>query len=256
MTNLRPPRSYNHHAIQTNATHISVEPAFVLHSRPYQESSALLTLLTRNHGMATAMARGVRKARSKIAGLVTPFLPLVVTLRGKSELLSLQTIEAAGSAYALRGKALFYGLYLNELLLRLLHRYDSCGELYCCYQEALVKLSAAPVSDLTRQAALRIFEKQLLQEVGYGLDLQRTALGGAIEENSYYTFQVGVGFVIKINGASGGNCWRGSSLLALQREELNSSAEIADADNFLSRMLHHLLQEKFIACRKILHLIP
>lgn len=319
-------------AIRSNITHLKLAPAFVLHSRPYQETSLLLTLFTQHHGKVAAIARGVRKARSKTAGLLSPFLPLLVTLRGKGELLHLQTLEAAtdasyiGIGGQLRGRALFYGMYINELLVRLLHYCDPCPQLYEYYREALAALAAGnwqevlshdatvgadmdavmddastgisgegemrAIKDAVRQAVLRLFEKRLLQEIGYGLQLQQTAAGEPIVEDGHYSFQIGVGFVRvlpqsstpqssqseqlsqlygdgqtgqprqldqlsqlnQLSQSSNTSCLRGQSLLALHYEKLNpmNFIESENLNSVLSKMYYHLIGGKFLQCRRML----
>lgn len=315
--------------LNLNTAHLKLAPAFVLHGRPYQETSLLLTLFTQHHGKVAAIARGVRKARSKTAGLLSPFLPLLVTLRGKGELLHLQTLEAAtdasyiGVGRQLRGRALFYGMYINELLVRLLHRYDPCPRLYEYYREALAALAVgnwkaqshaaggavmdvdmgdasagisderAETKDAVRQAVLRLFEKRLLQEIGYGLQLQQTAAGEPIVEDGHYSFQIGVGFVrvpqpsiprLRQSGqlnqlydesqpsrssqsdqlsqsnyvsqSNNASCLRGQSLLALHYEKLNPTNHIEseNLNSVLSKMYYHLIGEKFLQCRRMLQL--
>jgi DNA repair protein RecO (recombination protein O) len=151
----------------------SLQPAFVLHRRPYRDSSLLLELLTRDQGRLAVIARGVRAGRRGKAGLLQPFAPLLVACRGRGEVLTLTNVEAAAAPFALAGQRLFCGLYVNELVLALTRRQDPHAELFAAYLQALQAMLAG--ADI--EAALRRFEVQLLAELGFGLQLRVEADG-------------------------------------------------------------------------------
>src|SRR5262245_46536737 len=119
---------------------ITLQPAFILHARPYRDTSLLVDLLTLNHGRVHAVARSARGMRSRYKGLLQPFVPFLTSWTGKTDLVSLGCIESNGPPYFLEGRSLLSGFYLNELLIRLLHRYDPHPELYKTYQLALTRL--------------------------------------------------------------------------------------------------------------------
>ena len=144
----------------------SLQPGYVLHRRPYRESSLLVELFTRASGRISLVARGVRRAR-RPALLFQPFQPLLVSWSGRSELKTLARVEAAGPALLLPVRTCLAGMYLNELLLMLLHRKDPHPALYDAYRDALRTLPG----DL--EQSLRAFEMRLLSELGYGLVLDR-----------------------------------------------------------------------------------
>ncbi len=114
------------------------QPAFVLHSRPYKESSALVDLFTPQGRLRAVM----RAARGKAGSLIRPFVSLEVELRGKSELKTVARLESAGPAHWLDGQALFSGMYLNELLIRLLPAEDAHPALFDHYVATLPALAA------------------------------------------------------------------------------------------------------------------
>src|SRR5690348_7406727 len=116
---------------------VVMQPAFILHTRAYRDSSLLLDLFTLDHGRVSAVARGARGPRSRYKGLLQPFVPLLVSWYWKSELLSLSAAEADGVILNLTGDTLLCGFYLNELLMRLLHRHDAHSQLFSSYQQAL-----------------------------------------------------------------------------------------------------------------------
>ncbi|EKM96483.1 DNA repair protein RecO, partial [Stutzerimonas degradans] len=156
----------------------SPQPAFVLHSRPYKESSALVDLLTPQGRLRAVM----RAARGKAGSLIRPFVSLEVELRGKSDLKTIARLEGVGPAHWLDGQALFGGLYLNELLIRLLPAEDAHPALFEHYVATLPALAAhRPLEPL-----LRAFEWLLLGELGYGFALATDIAGRPIEPQRLY----------------------------------------------------------------------
>jgi len=142
-----------------------VQPAFVLHSRPYRESSALVDFFT-PHGRFRAVLRG---ARGKAGTLARPFVPLEAEFRGRGELKNVARLEAAGLAHWLDGVELFAGMYLNELLVRLLPAEDAHPDLFEHYRQTLPALAQKrPLEPL-----LRAFEWRLLTDLGYGFPLDQ-----------------------------------------------------------------------------------
>lgn len=156
----------------------SSQPAFVLHSRAYKESSSLVDLLT-PLGRCRAVLRG---ARGKAGSMVRPFIPLELELRGRGELKTVARLEAAGIPNLLSGDALFSGLYLNELLIRLLPVEDAHPALFEHYSATLPLLAAGQALE----PLLRAFEWRLLEELGYGFSLEVDLRGVALEVAQLY----------------------------------------------------------------------
>ena len=150
-------------------------PGYVLHSRPWRETSLIVEAFTREHGRVGLVARGVRRARSRFRGLILPFHLLLLSWSGRGELPALTGADTEGPVRTLRGRALFSGFYLNELLLKLLPRNDAHPDLFDDYRRALAELGANGVLD----TVLRTFEKRLLDALGYGPTLDRAADTGA-----------------------------------------------------------------------------
>jgi len=147
---------------------IALEPSYVLHSRPYRESSLLLEALSRSHGRVGLVARGARSARSRWKNVLQPFRPLLLSWNQKGELGTLTSADQVASPPALAGESLFCGLYANELTTRFLQRSDPHPGLFEQYQQLLTELAAGSAP----QPLLRIFEKELLQSAGFGLQLE------------------------------------------------------------------------------------
>ena len=165
---------------------VQLQPPFVLHSRPFRESSQLLELLTRDAGRVGAVARGARGARSRWRGMLQPFRPLLVSYARRSDLATLTAADQVAAPPTLDGEALYCGLYVNELTLRLLLRDDPHPEVFEQYRETL----GALVGGESLQTALRLYEKQLLDATGFGLILDREAGSETpLDPEAHYDYQ-------------------------------------------------------------------
>lgn len=145
---------------------VQLEPCWLLSARPYSETSLLVEAFSERHGRIGLVAKGARGAKSRHRALLQPLRPLLLSWTQRGELAALTGVEANGPPPGLAGERLFYGWYLNELLLRLLHRQDPHPDAYRAYGEALAALPGAEA-----EFALRLFEKALLADIGYGLDI-------------------------------------------------------------------------------------
>ncbi len=228
-------------------THLT--PAYVLHHLPYRDTSRILEVLTREHGRLSLFARGVRGPKSKLAALLQPFRLLLVSWSGRGEAPQLTGAELPASsagAAALPASCFMACYYLNELVLKLTTRHDPHPALFDSYTQAL--------EELRRGAALephlRIFEKRLLAEVGYGLDLTvESRTGRRIAPGAYYFFHPGEGLVATSPGSPG--ALPGSSLESLDREHLTTPAQLADARRLLKSALDHCLEGRELATRAV-----
>jgi DNA repair protein RecO (recombination protein O) len=174
---------------------IQSQPAYLLHSRPYRDTSLLVDFITQDFGRISAVAKGVRNPKSKNRAVLQPFIPLLVNLTGKNELKTLGQFEAQSNSVALKHKTLFAALYLNELLVRLIHKQEADAEIYSLYEVTL--------SDLSKQTEiepiLRKFELNLLDLLGYGIDF--SVLTERPVDNCWYHFHYDSGFE-QVDGAS------------------------------------------------------
>ncbi|POA20438.1 DNA repair protein RecO [Pseudomonas sp. FW300-N1A1] len=161
------------------------QPAYVLHSRAYRESSALVDFLTPQGRLRAVL----RSARGKAGTLARPFVPLEVEFRGRGELKNVGRMESAGVSTWLNGEALFSGLYLNELLIRLLPSEDPHPAVFDHYAATVLALAEGrPLEPL-----LRSFEWRLLDDLGYGFALNRDIHQAPIEADGMYRLQVDAG---------------------------------------------------------------
>lgn len=227
---------------------IVLEPTVVLHHRPYRDTSVLLELFTQAHGRVGAIARGVRTEKSRWAGSLQSFRPLLMSWSGRGELVTVSAVEENGPAMFLTGTALTCGFYLNELLMRLLQRNDPHGRLLSMYWDAIQRLAADTAPDIT----LRVFEKQLLQELGYGLQLEQSADRGApIDPEARYSYEIERG-PVAYNERSYGVSVLGSTLLSLARGELHDDTARRESKRLMRAILAHYLGDKPLHSRELI----
>lgn len=196
---------------------------YVLHSRPWRETSLIVEAFTREHGRVGLVARGVRRTRSRLRGLLLPFRPLLLSWSGRGELPTLTGADTENRAGVLRGRSLFSGFYLNELMLKLLPRNDAHPELFDDYRGAVDALC----EDGSLDRVLRTFEKRLLDALGYGPTLDRTVDTGApVSPGKRYRYVPERGPVEGEGRADGdGPLVSGRTLLALAGGHLGAESD-------------------------------
>lgn len=229
---------------------INLEPAFVLHTRPFRDTSLIVNIFSLNHGRVNLLAKGARSPKSPFRALIIPFMPLLLSWTGKTDLPILTKAENSKLQYILNGQNLVHGLYLNELLINLLEQHNSYPNLFAIYEETLHALQQKePV-----ERFLRIFEKKLLKELGYGLDLDCVNEGFSVKESDFYHYEFGRGFsvltphnfLMKQNDSTLNNVYCGTSLVSLHEENLETKKALVDAERLLKSVLENLLGNKKI----------
>jgi len=215
---------------------IELTPGYLLHHRPWRDSSRILEVLTREHGRLTLFARGVRAPRARLAPVLQPFQLLLLSWSGRGESPWLTTAECAQPASPLPPGCLLAAFYLNELLLRLTTRHDALPELFDHYHDTLARLrGGAPL-----EPTLRRFEKRLLSVLGYGLELAAEAHTGVpLEPDRYYDFRPGQGLV---PARASARALAGRSLIALAADNLSERRELEDARRLLQAALAACLE--------------
>jgi DNA repair protein RecO (recombination protein O) len=231
---------------------VQLQPAYVLHHQPYRDSSRILELFTRDHGRVSVFARGTRGARrsgASLSSLLQPFNRLLVSWSGRGEAGQLTGAELDGALSVLPPARAVSGFYLNELLLKLFARHDSHGDVFDLYAQTIEALKLG--GDIVRP--LRLFEKRLLDALGYGLALERDALTGReIEPHRAYQYRLEQG-AVRISGVAEGTAiFSGAMLLSLAREDLTDAADCADARRLLRAALDRCLEGKELRSRQVL----
>jgi len=227
-----------------------LQSGYILHQRAYRDTSLLLEVFTHDHGRFGLVARGARAPRSRIRGLLQPFQPVLLSWSGRGELGTLAGIEPAidarGVPPRLLGATLYSGFYLNELLMRLLQRHDPHPELFVAYAEALRDLPQAA------QRPLRLFEKQLLESLGYGLLLDHEADSGVpVSAEADYVYALESGPVRNPGVNARGLRLSGRSLLSLAAEDLSDAQSLADSKRLMRAALGLYLGGRELKTREV-----
>jgi len=226
------------------------QPAYVLHSYPFRETSLIVEVFSRDFGRMALLARGARRPRSAIRGLLMAFQPIEIGWAGKGEVLTLMKAEWQGGQPLLSGEALFCGYYLNELLINLLPREDSHEQLFAYYTRMLSRLAADPLGS-EREADLRSFEKALLQELGYGLTLDRDSAGKPIQSEAFYTYRMEQGPVRLEHEEAATHVVVGKTLLDLDAEDFSDSRSRYESKALMRSLMAYYLAGKELETRKI-----
>ncbi len=215
----------------------ALEPAWVLHTRPYRETSLIVDLLTAEYGRVDVMVRGARGKRR--GGVATrQFLPLLVSWSGRSSLKTLRTAEPDGAALYLDGDALLAGLYVNELLLRVLRPMDPHEGLHAQYGQCLRALAGA--GELA--AALRRFERELLASIGYAASFLHTVDGHAIQPGRAYCWVEDCGFMpVELTAGRSTTEYPGAALLAIAANDYSHAQTRQLARGLFREMLEPYL---------------
>ncbi len=228
------------------------QPAFVLHTYAYRETSMIVEAFTEQHGRMAMVARGARRPRSELRGILQAFQPLALSWAGAAELKTLVKAEWRGGLALPGGAALLCGFYLNELLLKLLPREDPHPALWRAYASALHSLTTKPQA-AAQSATLRQFEVRLLAEAGYALPLTRDADTGApidADQRYDYVFDRGP----RLHAAEPrpqGPVVRGATLIALATDRYPDADVASEAKRLMRGILDHYLEERRIFSRRV-----
>jgi DNA repair protein RecO (recombination protein O) len=229
-----------------SARQVWLAPAYILHQYAYRDTSRIVEAFTSEHGRLTLFARGANGPKSALRGVLRPFQRLLVSWSGKSEACQLVTAEVDGLATALSSDRLMSGFYLNELLLKLTERRDPHPEIFDSYAACMQSLCAGD----GEEAALRRFEKRLLNDLGYGLELARTDDGLPIDHNRYYRFQAQSGPKPCVAEAPGAVF--GQSLADLEAERFADARSLRDAKRVLRTAIDACLDGRPLKSREVM----
>jgi DNA repair protein RecO (recombination protein O) len=235
--------------VSSEREQVLLERGFVLHQRPYRDSSQLLECMTAAHGRVGLVARGSRRAATRQRALLQPFVPLKVSWLRRGDLGRLTHVEADGPSHALSTQNLLAAYYANELLLRLLARGDPNPEVFSCYSRCLAQLGET--TSLSR--TLRVFELDLLRALGYGLELDAdAATGEPLREWLRYVYELERGFRRAESRDSDAELYSGRDLIALKELALDDDASLRTAQRLLGRVLRAHLGERPLKSRLVL----
>lgn len=178
-------------------TKVELTPAFLIHRRAFKDSSLLLDFFTKKYGKIRLVGRSLRKSKTSLQ----VFQQIKISFFGKNELKTLTDWEIDDHPRNLRGETLILGIYVNELIVRLLQNQDPHNKLFVIYQKFISQIVDAE----EQYWLLRLFENDLLLELGYGLDFKNDINGNKIDENLNYKYHHQSGFVCSSTGKISGN---------------------------------------------------
>lgn len=227
---------------------VSHEPGYVLHTRPYRETSLLIDVFTRTYGRITVLAKGIRQLNSRKRSAMMPFSLLSMGWSGKGDLPVLTQAEYDGPGKLLAGRERLCGFYVNELIIRLLHRHDPHVALFDAYDQYLCSLDREPDLELN----LRLFEKKLLKELGYALDLEHEADGVTkIDPDADYQYVPTYGAVRIDRAGNHTLALRGATLLAFSEEKISARKDLDECKQLMRGIINHHLGRHRLHARSL-----
>jgi len=232
---------------------VLLEQGFVLHQRPYRNTSLIVDCLTALHGRQTLVAQGARRPGSRQAAVLQPFRRVLLSWVRRGELGRLIHVEADAAEAGIRGDALLAAFYLNELLLRLVPSGDHNEAILSCYSSCLELL--AETHDAARP--LRLFELELLEALGYRVDLEQDfRTGEPIVPDGNYVLEHESGLT-----AAGADptmasptmeVFSGTHLISLRERRLDDPSSLAAARRLLGRILRYHLGDRPLKTRRVM----
>ena len=245
-------------ALAANLHRQDNQAVIVLHTYPFKETSLVVELFSKQFGRIAAVAKGARRPRSAMRGMLQSFQLLSGAWSGKNELKNLHSLDWSAGLTLLRGEALMCGFYMNELLLRLLPREDAHEALFEYYTNTINVLSNIQALDNGAELAstLRRFELKLLQEMGYAVPLQQDENGAAIEADKNYRYEAEYGACAlngsKIGTQKNGVQLSGKTMLDMARDDYNDVQTQSQSKQLMRYLLAHYLGDKPLHTRQLL----
>jgi DNA repair protein RecO (recombination protein O) len=226
------------------------QAVYVLHTYPFKETSLVVELFAQGFGRVATTAKGARRPRSAMRGMLQSFQPMLATWSGKLELKTLHSLEWGGGLLMLQGEALMCGFYMNELLLRLLPREDPHEALFEYYSTTLKTLSKE--KDLA--TTLRRFELKLLQELGYAIPLSADNNSLPILESASYRYEAETGAIRVSHGNNhkSGVQLAGKTLIDMEKDDYSHSQTQQQSKQLMRYLLAHYLGDKPLHTRQLL----
>lgn len=218
----------------------------MLHQRPYRETSFLLDVLTLDYGLISLVARGMRQKKRRNQQAIQLFQPFWLNWFGRGELLTLGKMEVIQAPYWLKGHSTLCGLYINELLVRLLSQQQAEPMIFEAYQQALSGLQAAEQTEQT----LRIFEKRLLESLGYGVDLTTDHEGQAVMPERHYGYLAEAG-LRQCAEQDPARLISGASLQQLHDETLHDPVSLNETKQLMRVIINYHLEGKPLKSRQL-----
>ncbi|MDH3545978.1 MAG: DNA repair protein RecO [Gammaproteobacteria bacterium] len=227
---------------------VQQQPGFILHHRPFRDSSQILDVISSDHGKLALVARGSRGAKSRLKGLLRPFMPLSLSWVQRSDLGTLTGAEVNGTPLRLSGDALLSGFYVNELLLHFLHRNDPQPEIFAMYGRTIRALAATNAI----AACLRQFEIELLRQIGYALNFAHEfGSNDDLQADQHYEYRFEQG-PVRVQRSEGAMVFSGAQLAAVGAQRFDEPEVLRVASRLLREVIGFHLGGKELKSRKVL----
>ena len=227
---------------------VQQQAGYVLHHRPFRDSSQILDIVTRDYGRIAVVARGSRGSKSRLAGVLRPFLPLKVSWVANSDLGTLTGAEAVGRPAGLVGDAMLSAYYVNELLIHFLHRYDPQPEIYALYEDVLRAL----VGTENVAASLRNFELEFLSLLGYAVNLDHEfGSHDPLDADRHYEYRMEQG-PVAVQRSTGPMVFTGKELSAIAARRFGGPDVLRSANRLMREIINYQLGGKELKSRKVL----
>lgn len=228
---------------------VSLQPAFILHTKSYLNSSLIVTVFTKDHGLVRLIAKGARRIKSKLRSELQQFIPVNIGYLNKTNIGILTEIEQRVMVNILPNNKLAFGLYVNELMVKLLHEHDPHPKLFAHYTKALISLRKT----LNVEKTLREFEMLMLNEIGYGIDFFHDAASNAkVELEGRYRLNQDFSFERIIHDTKHTRSFSGKNILSIGSLDFNEQSVLMDAKYILRVVIANKLGAKQIISRKLI----
>ena len=227
---------------------VQQQPAYILHHRPFRDSSQILDILSEDHGKLALVARGSRGAKSRLKGILRPFMPLSLSWVQRSDLGTLTGAEVRGAPLRLVGDALLSGYYVNELLLYLLHRHDPQPAVFSVYEKTIQALAATD----NVAFCLRQFEIELLRQLGYAMNFDHEfGSSDPLQAAQHYEYRFEQG-PVAVQRDNGPMVFTGAELTAIGEQKFDDPQILKLAGRLLREVIGFHLDGKELKSRKVL----
>ena len=225
----------------------TLQSAYVLHVRSYRETSGLIDFITEQEGRMTLLAKGFKSGKKQSKSFIQPFRKLTIAWSGRGELKTLVVAEEQDTPIALEEIALISGLYVNELMTRLLHPHDPHPEIFEIYEQTINALANTEAVE----QVLRQYEKNILESLGYGLLLDRDVDGNEIEPQASYCYLLESGPLKTDRRMHEGVVISGDTLLSLQADQLKTPQAFKESKQLMRYILSRYIGDKPLKTKEL-----
>ena len=224
------------------------QPTWILHQRPYRDTSSIIDIFTRDFGRVSIIAKGGRSPKSKFRGLLRPFFPIKLSWYSGKNLGNLVEIDVAGKPYNLIGDSLLSAYYLNELILKFLVKDDPQVEIFDLYSRTILDL--IETGDIA--SVLRKFELEFLKLIGYGLNLEFEAVTHLpVRDDLFYEYNPGIGLVIS-DKKNDQYVFSGTDINAINQGDFQEKKTVKSANRLLKSIINFHLDGRRLKTRRVL----